>query len=151
MPIRMEESVDISRPVEEVVAYMRQVENDANWQKSVVEAKFTSEGPTAVGSTGVHRVKFMGMTDDYAWELTEFDEARQVSWRFTSGPLRGTGGYGFDSTAEGTKVTWRAEVEPQGFRRLLAPLVGPMFAKEARKDLQSLKSILESQSEAPAS
>lgn len=145
MSIRMEESVEISRPVEDVVAYMREVEHDADWQTNVIEAKFTSDGPPAVGSTGVHRAKFMGMTNDYGWELTEYDEPSRVSWKFTSGPLEGTGGYRFDATSDGTKITWVSEVEPKGLRRLLSPIAGPMFAKEARKDLQSLKSILESQ------
>lgn len=141
--MNMAESVQINRAPEDVFAYVSDVTNDANWQQAVVEAKMTSDGPIGVGSTGVHRVKFMGMSDDYGWKLSEFDAPNRATWKFVSGPMTGEGGYVLAAYGEGTSFTWRGDVQPQGMRRILAPIMGPMFRKQVRKELQILKGILE--------
>ena len=66
MAISISDSVEISRPAGEVFAYLIDVNNDRNWQKGLAEAEFTSEGPVAVGATGVHRAKVMGITVEVA-------------------------------------------------------------------------------------
>jgi uncharacterized protein YndB with AHSA1/START domain len=144
--MKMAESVEINRPAEAVFAYLSDVRNDANWQQTVVEARVTSEGPMDVGSTGSHRVRFMGMTDDYGWRVHEFDPPNRASWTFVSGPMSGQGGYVLEGTGESTKMTWTGDVQPHGFRRLLAPVMGPMFRKQVRRELETLKGILEAQS-----
>lgn len=142
--MKMAESIDIARAPGDVFAYVSDVSNDRNWQQTVVEAKVTSEGPIGVGSTGVHRVKFMGMTDDYGWKIEEFDAPNRASWRFTSGPMSGKGGYILAAAGSGTSFTWTGDVQAKGVRRMLEPLMGPMFRRQVRKELQALKRILES-------
>ena len=145
MAFSLDETVEINRPAGEVFAYLADLDNDPAWQKVIVEARYTSEGPAGVGSTGVHRAKFMGKTVDYGWELTEYEEPRRVGWKFVSGPFTGNDGYTLEATPDGTKLTHAAELHPHGLLRLLTPIAGGGFAKEARKDLQNLKGILESQ------
>ena len=144
--MKMAESVQINRASGEVFTYLSDVSNDANWQQMVVEAKLTSDGPVGVGSTGMHRVKFMDMTDDYGWKIREFDAPNRSSWTFTSGPMTGEGGYVCTESGGATNLTWTGDVQPKGMRRMLAPLMGPMFRKQARKELKTLKGILEAQS-----
>jgi uncharacterized membrane protein len=144
MAIKIEESIDIKCPAEAVFAYLSNVENDPKWQPSVVAAKMTSEGPPGVGSTGVHRVKFMGMTDEYGWEVTEFEEPKRIAWRLTSGPLTGRMSYAVDAGDDGATVAIQMEGEFHGLRRLLTPLAGPMGRKQTRDDLANLKKALES-------
>ncbi len=62
MAISISDTVEINRPAREVFAYLIDLNNDPKWQIGIEEAKYTSEGPVAVGATGVHRVKVMGMT-----------------------------------------------------------------------------------------
>ena len=144
MAFNMSETVEINRPAEEVFAYLTDLNNDPDWQKTIVEAKYTSEGPVAVGATGVHRAKGMGMTMDCGWELTEYEEPRRVVWKFISGPFTGKESYTLEATPGGTKLMHVAELHPQGLLRLLNPVAGGMFAKQSRKNLQSLGRILES-------
>lgn len=144
--MQMNESVEINRPPEAVFEYLRDVSNDAAWQQMVVEAKQTSDGPLEVGSTGEHRVKFMGMTDNYGWKVHEMEPPNRAGWTFTSGPMTGQGGYVLTATGSGTTLAWTGDVQPKGMRRVLAPIMGPMFRKQARKELATLKGILEAQS-----
>ncbi len=145
MAFNLCETVEIDRQPEEVFEYLTDLSNDPEWQKTIVEAKYTSEGPVAVGSTGVHRAGGIGMTMDYGWELTEYEEPRRVAWRFTSGPFTGNDGYALESTPGGTRLTHAAELQAQGLWRLITFVAGGMFAKQAQNDLQNLKRILESQ------
>lgn len=49
--IKIEQSVIIHRPVEEVWQFMSNVENVTKWDRGVLQARQTSEGPLGVGST----------------------------------------------------------------------------------------------------
>ena len=49
--IKVETTVQIDRPSEEVFTYISNFENNPEWQSGQLEAKFTSEGPLSVGST----------------------------------------------------------------------------------------------------
>lgn len=147
MAIRVQESIVIDRLAETIFMFLRNVENDPMWQRAVVEASVTSGTEiTGVGGTGVHKVRFLGMTDEYGWEVVEYDEPTRATWQFASGPLSGRAGFDLEPADGGTKLTMRGEVQPLGLRRILAPIMGPAWAKETRRDLQSLKRILEAQS-----
>jgi len=144
MAFSMSETVEINRPAGEVFAYLTDLNNDPKWQKTIVEAEYTSEGPVDVGATGVHRAKFIGKTIEFGWEITEYEEPRRIEWRFISGPFTGCDGVTLESTPSGTKLTHARELQPHGLLRLLTPIMGGGFKREARNDLQNLKRILES-------
>ena len=145
MAISISDTVEINRPVGEVFAYLIDLNNDPKWQKGLAEAKYTSEGPVAVGMTGVHRAKVMGMTVEVGWELTEYEESRRTGWKFISGPFAGNESYTLESAPGGTRFMHAAELQPRGLLRLLNPIAGGMFVKQSRKNLRNLKRILESQ------
>ena len=44
-------SIVINRPLEEVFAYLSDLENNMNWRAGMIEAKKTSAGPIGVGTT----------------------------------------------------------------------------------------------------
>ena len=110
-----------------------------------MEANYTSEGQVAVGTTGVHQAKAMGMTIEVGWELTEYEETRKTAWKFIAGPFTGNESYTLESTPGGTNFMHVVELQPQGLLRLLAPIAGGMFMKQSQKNLETLKGILESQ------
>ena len=141
--MKMHESVEIDRPPEAVFAYVTDVTNDSAWQQMVVEAKFTSDGPVDVGTTGTHRVKFMGMTDNYGWKLHQFDAPNRAGWTFTSGPMTGKAGYTIEGLGARTRLTMDGDVQATGIRRMLTPIMGPMYRMQTRKELKQLKGILE--------
>ena len=113
MAISISDSVVINRPAGEVFAYLSDVKNDSKWQKGLAEAKFTSEGPVAVGATGVHRAKVIGITVEVGWELTEYEESRRTGWRFISGPFTGNESYTLESMARRDEFHARSRASAQ--------------------------------------
>jgi hypothetical protein len=51
---------------------------------------------------------------------------------------------GPDAAGGGAVFTYTIEMQPTGGTRLLGPLLGPMVRSGLKKDLQTLKSLLES-------
>ncbi|MGB3717132.1 MAG: SRPBCC family protein [Candidatus Promineifilaceae bacterium] len=56
---RVETSVVVNRPSEEVFAFVADVENNPLWQSGMQEAKITFEGPIDVGTTYSQLAKFL--------------------------------------------------------------------------------------------
>ncbi len=53
--LKVETTVQIERPSEEVFAYISNFENNPEWQSGQLQAKFTSDSPLQVGSTYMTR------------------------------------------------------------------------------------------------
>ena len=49
--IKIETTVHVERPPQEVFAYLANFENNPKWQSGMREAQFTSEPPLRLGST----------------------------------------------------------------------------------------------------
>ncbi len=62
MAAREQHSVLIDQPLEEVFAYITDVNNNSLWQSSTLETEQTSEGPIGVGTTYRSVSKFLGPT-----------------------------------------------------------------------------------------
>ena len=58
--VRVQTSVVISRPVEEVFEVVTNFEKNAQWQPRCLGAKQTSEGPIGVGTTFTDGAQFLG-------------------------------------------------------------------------------------------
>ena len=111
---KVEHSVLINRPIEEIFSYVTNPENEVKWQGQLVEARLTSEGPMSVGTTGVEVRKIMGgIRMETAWECTEFETNRAMSFKSTSGPMPIAGGYTFGRRDYGTKVSLTLEGRPK--------------------------------------
>jgi len=109
--ITVEQNVVINRPVDEVFAYVSNVENMDQWAAEIVEVKKTSDGPVGAGTTftGVVRVPGRWMENEH--EINEHDPNSRFRMRIISGPVTGEMGMGFDSVNHGTKVSMAVEVE----------------------------------------
>ncbi len=78
-------------------------------------------------------------------ELTEFEPDRRLAMRGISGfpvPVRIT--IDFESRGGGTRLVWVTFLEPRGLLRLVGPLLAAVFKSAFAKDLQNLKSMMES-------
>jgi uncharacterized membrane protein len=140
---RMEASVVINRPIEEVFAFAADPCNDATWGSGVVEVEMTSPGPLARGSTHRYVAQTFGRRTENAGEITVYDPPSRSAWKSTSGPFPVSGGLSFEAVNGGTRVTSNMEAEPGGFFALAAPLLARMFQRQMETDLKNLKDLLE--------
>ena len=143
--IKIEYSVVINRPVEEVFSFMGNVENNPLWVSGVLETKLTSPGPMAPGTTGTDVRQFLGRRMESTWEVTEHETNVKSSFKVTSGPVPFEGTWSYEAAAGGTRVTFVAEGEPGGFFRLAEPIVGRIAKRQIQNDHDNLKDLLEAQ------
>ena len=80
---KIERTITIHRPVEEVFAYVCDVEHGPRYTSGQREAHRTSSGPMGIGSTFATSGKFLrrGAT----FEITEYELNRRLAWKATSG------------------------------------------------------------------
>ena len=142
---RVESSIVINRPPEEVFAFLSDKDNDPLWQSGVVEASKTSEGPWAVGSTGRNVNRFLGRQIESTWEITEYELNKKVSFKSTSGPMPYQGSWTLEPVENGTRYTVVFYAEIGGLFKLAEPLVLGMAKRQMETDLGNVKDLLEAQ------
>ena len=143
--IRTEASTIINRPVEEVFQFAMETDKLTQWQGNLVQSRQTSDGPMGVGSTFDEIRQAPGRKVETTWEVTEYELNRLVKWKTTAGPIPMEGGTSFESTDNGTRVTFQLEARPTGLYGLLQPILGRAVKKQVKSDMESLKDVLEAQ------
>jgi uncharacterized protein YndB with AHSA1/START domain len=139
--IRVEHSVVVSRPPEEVFAYSTDPANVPEWQGSALEANIG--GPIQAGATGREVRKFLGRRMESTMRIEEYEPPRKFALRVTSGPVP----FRFEQTTEpdggSTRISVAIEGEPGGFFKLAEPLVERAVKRELEGNYATLKDILE--------
>ena len=142
---KVEASVLINRPVEEVFDYVVDPNKTAQWAGPVVEAKQTSAGPVGLGTTSARVTQFLGRTMEATYEITEFETNRLYADRTTSGPVPIGARIQFVPVEGGTQVTIQGELDAGGFFKLAEPILARMAKRQVATDVETLKDLLEAQ------
>ena len=140
--IRIQASVTVNRPLEEVFRFMTNHQNALQWQSGLLEARVTND-VVGVGKTWVDVVQVLGRRIEIASELTEFEPLRVVGFKSTSGPIPLEGRYAFEPDGAGTKVTFTMQGEAGGFFKLAEPIVARSTQRQWETNLANLKDLLE--------
>jgi len=143
--IRMEYNLVINRPIEDVFAFVSNIEKLSQWVGPVLEAKQTSEGPVGVGTTSTRVAQFLGQQLETTHEVTEYEPNRKISFKSSSGPIAIEERFTFESVENGTKGTFSGEVEAGGFFKLAEPIIARMLKRQTESDVNNLKELLEAQ------
>ena len=141
---KIEFSIDVRRPVEEVFAYLTDPTNLPEWQSGALEASV--QGPLQTGQTITETRKFLGRRIESKLAVEQYEPPRKFAARVTSGPVP----FRFEQTTEpegsGTRVSVLVEGEPGGFFKLAEPLVERALRREIEGNSATLKDILEARS-----
>ena len=141
---RIEHTIVVNRPVEEVFAFMERPENMPRWAESVVEAEQTSPGPVGAGTTCRLRSKAMGRRLDQNFVATEYEPNRVYATKTTSGPFPMEVKYTVEPVDGGTMLHVASSADLSGFLRLAGPVLNRMGQRQIRADHANLKKLLES-------
>ena len=142
---KLESSVVINRPLEEVFAFVTDFDNATQWMAELVEGKQTSEGPLGVGTTLSGVARPMGRRVESTQEVVEYEPNSKYAIKSTSGPVASQDNYTFESVAGGTKLTRVAEAEVSGVFKLAEPLFARMMRRQFETNFANLKDLLEAQ------
>ena len=142
---RIEESVEIKRPVEQVFAYVADARSWPKWHPAMPEAEQTSPGQMGIGTTirGINKV--MGMRMPWTSKVTEYEPNKKWGETISSGSSLIEEQLTFDSVEGGTKLAVVYDMKVGGFLKLLAPMVIRTMRKQLKTNLSTLKSILDKQ------
>ena len=140
---RIEESIEIKRPVDKVFAYTTDAKNWPRWQSFMPEAEQTSQGPVNVGTTFKGVSRMMGRSMKWTAIATEYESDKKWGKKITSGSLAIEEHVTYNPAGGGTIFTIVYDMKAGGFLKLLSPLMAGSMRKETKKSLGNLKSNLE--------
>jgi hypothetical protein len=147
--VHIEGEIVIGRPVEDVFDFVADECNEPQYNAQMRRAEKISEGPIGLGTQYRAEVVSGRQVVPMVIECTGFERPRMLAsmTRMSSMDIRYT--LTFEPDSEGTRMRWVGDVEPKGFLRLIAPLVGWMGRRQELRIWTGLKRLLEGQ-EAPA-
>jgi uncharacterized protein YndB with AHSA1/START domain len=137
-----ENTVLIARPIEDVFAFLSDLENVPKWNYAIVETRKVSKGPVGVGTT-YRQVRSVPSRSEERLEITTYDPPRRLEIRGQLGPFRSRLLYALDATGEGTRVTNTVELELRGPGRLVGRVAVPRVRDAVAANLRKLKELLE--------
>jgi uncharacterized protein YndB with AHSA1/START domain len=137
--IKIERTITIHRPLEEVFTYLSEVEHGPHYISGQREAHKTSTGPMGVGSTFATSSKFLrrGTT----CEVTAYEPNQRLAWKTTSG-TPATTTWSFQPSGPSTRITFTREADAHGFFRLPESLLQELANGRVDQDLATLKELL---------
>jgi hypothetical protein len=143
---KIERSIVIGRPVEEVWEFVHDIANDRLWQTTLTESEQLTGGPMGVG-TKVREVRhFLGLRIELAWEVTEFEPPRTSAIKGVSGPVPLNGRYLLEPLEAGTRFTVSGELDAHGLFKLAEPVFARITSRELEANLGHLRDLLEAES-----
>jgi uncharacterized protein YndB with AHSA1/START domain len=140
--MRVERTVSIARPPDEVFAYISDIRNDPSWHIDVLDVNSSTD---SVGMGTVFSVKVkpsMGVSEG-TMTVTKLEPDRLIEFQGRMGRMDPTVTNICEPSGEGTVVVRRIEMELPGVMRLMAPLVQRKIATANDGFLANLKRVME--------
>ena len=134
----------IARPRHDVAEYAADPNNATAWYENIEAVEWRSPQPLAVGSRIAFVARFLGRRLEYTYEVRELVPGERLVMSTDEGPFPMETTYTWEDAGEGrTRMTLRNRGEPNGFSRVVAPLLAAAMRRANRKDLARLKTVME--------
>jgi uncharacterized membrane protein len=142
--MRVEASVEINRPVHEVFSYVADVSNYPIWMADALQVRTDTPGPPRQSDRFAVAIKSVGRFFETPYERTSYEPDRRDTDRAVGGPIPNHQWHSaFQEVPGGTRFTRTVDVESGGLLKLLEPLQKRAAGRQLRKDLQTLKEVVE--------
>jgi polyketide cyclase/dehydrase/lipid transport protein len=142
--VRVERSIVIRRPIEDVYSFAVSPETVSQWSAVPLEAKRLSGGSFGAGSTAHFVATFLSRRISATFEVTEYQPARRFVAKATSGPFPIVNIMRFEPLGPAeTRMTQTIEAEPGGFLKIAEPILVRLGGRRLQKSLANLKNLLE--------
>ena len=142
--MRVEGSVEINRPLHEVFNYVSDVGNYPRWMAHALEVRTDTPGAPRQSDRFVLAIKSIGRRFETPYERTSYEPDRRYTDRAVGGPIPNHQWHSaFQEVPAGTRFTRTVDVESGGLLKLLEPLQKRAAGRQLRKDLQTLKDVME--------
>ncbi len=115
--IRLQETIEVPRPIDEVFAYASNFGNTAQWDPGVVASRKTGRGPVGVGTEFALRVRFGPGSIPMTYVVREYAPPQRVVLEGKGDSIHALDDIAFASTPGGTRITYTAEISMLGALR----------------------------------
>jgi uncharacterized membrane protein len=142
--VRVEESIEINRPLQEVFNYVSDVANYPEWMAHVLEVLKDTEGPPQQSDRFTVAIKSVGRRFETPYQRTAYEPNRRYTDRAVGGPIPNQRWEcTFQEVPGGARLRRAVEAEGGGLLKLLEPLQKRAAERQLSKDLKTLKDVLE--------
>ena len=142
--MRIEKSVTIARPVEEVWDFVADARNDAKWCEKVVSVEqLAGDGPgREAGYRVMHRPRPFKPAVELTMDVVEFDPPHRLRWREEDADAVFNVLYELEPTGSGTQIKQVDDIEWKIGKAAL-PIARLMVSRDIARQFRSLKRWLE--------
>jgi hypothetical protein len=143
--MRLSATRSINRPVDEVAEFFFDATNNPKWQDGMVSCEWLMEGPVGVGSTYEQHARFMGRDIRSVFVVTEFQPGRSIEIETIASTFPIQVHRWVEPTGPNS-CTVNAEITggPEGFLRILEPLMRRKAQQSVDADYDRLRALLTS-------
>jgi uncharacterized protein YndB with AHSA1/START domain len=132
--------VFIQRPIEQVFDFVVDARNEPTWLPGAIRVEKTNEGPVGQGTRFEGEYARAGTV---SLELVEFERPYRVTFRARSRIVHFDDAVILSSEGTGTRLRATMEAYPQGFMKLMAPVMGRFMRRQFEGNWNALKGVLE--------
>jgi len=143
MALQINSTVLIARPVEEVFAFLLDIERSAATDPNLVSVEKTPPGPIGVGTTYVLQQRIQGKVRQSTMRLTEIEPNHLIAFAADLGPMEAQMRLSVEPAQGGTRVTAHGEGMPRGIFRLFSRHLQRMGHRVWDMRLAQVKAALE--------
>lgn len=140
---RIQHTITIDRPVDEVWDYVLDTHNDPVWMTNVIEVGRGADQPVEVGLEIEETFKFLGKRLPMTLKVSEHEPKRRSAIEMIGGPIPGRGSYDLEPVDDGTRFTMTMDTDAHGFFKLAEPVFARIARRDVAASLGNLKDILE--------
>lgn len=141
--MHVERTFTVSKPIEDVFAYLSDFTNTEEWDPGTVSTTRTS-GDGGLGTTYANRSQFVGREVELAYETIGYDPPMFFACRGTNKTATATDSMTFTRDGDRTQINYRADFDFRGVVKLLAPLVvKPKLDALADETIEQIRTTLE--------
>ena len=141
--MRVKASTVVSRPIEEVFPYVADLSTTSEWDPNIAEARKLTSGDVVVGSEFELVAELRGRRIPFHYRVTELEGGKKFVAEGRGDKAVSIDDVTFERANGGTKVIWAADIHLTGVRRIVDPLLWPMYRKMGRDAMAGLKAKLE--------
>ena len=142
--MRFSEHIAVSRPATDAFRYIAEFENTAEWDPGIAESRKLTDGPVRVGSQFDVVALFRGKRQRFRYTVTEVDDGRRIVLEGVGAKATSFDAITVDPSGSGSRISYTADIQLKGLRRLAEPLLKLMLAKTGEDALAGLKQKLDS-------
>lgn len=140
--ISFQNSVVVARPVDEVFAYLADLEHVPEWNHAIEETRKITPGPVGVGSRYRQR-RSLPRPGEEVVEVTALEPTDRLSVAGALGPFDAELDYRLAPAPAGTEITNVVRLRPRGVAGLVGRLAASRIRDAVGRNLGVLKDILE--------